>query len=106
MLRPLVLSALIACAATDAAQADMLSSTQVLYGDLNITNPADAKILAGRLHAAATEVCLQANGGEPTSHVAEIAVQQCVARAIGGAIATIQRNMEDTVRLNLASYTQ
>ena len=106
MLRPLILSALIACAATGAARADMLSSTQVAYGDLNVTNPADAKILAGRLHAAATEVCLAANGGEPANRTAEIAVQQCIDRAIGTAIASIQQNMEQKVRLNLTSYTQ
>lgn len=103
MLRPLALAAMLACAAT-AAQADGMSSTQVAYGDLNITNPSDAKVLAVRLHAAATDVCLTANGGAPTSHYAEALVQQCVDRAIGGAIASIQHNMELSVRLNLASY--
>lgn len=102
MLRPLALAAFLACAAT-AAQAETMS-TQVAYGDLNITNPADAKVLAVRLHAAATEVCLTANGGAPASHYAEAVVQQCVDRAIGGAIASIQHNMELSVRLNLASY--
>ncbi len=109
MLRPLLLSALLACAAVPAlvptmAQADTLASTQVVYGDLNITSASDARILAKRLRAAATDVCLKANEGAPSNHYGDAVVQECVNRAINTAIASIQSNMERTVRLSLTSY--
>lgn len=106
MLRPLALTALLACAATG-AQASALSSSSmdVAYGDLNIAQPGDAKVLADRLHAAATEVCLKANGGLPSTRDQDMAVQHCVDGAISTAIATIQSRMERSVRLNLVGYT-
>jgi UrcA family protein len=97
---------LLACAAT-AAQADTLSaSTDVAYGDLNIAQASDARVLANRLHAAATAVCVKANEGAANSREGEVAVQHCVDMAISSAIATIQSRMERSVRMNLASYTQ
>ena len=102
MLRPLAIAALIACAAT-AAQADTFASTQVPYGDLNIASPSDGKILASRLHAAATEVCQAANSA-PSSRYVQQMMQLCVDRAVSAAITDIQSNMVRSVRVNLARY--
>lgn len=107
MLRALALTLLLTATAT-AAQASAMSSASmdVAYGDLNVAQPSDAKILAGRLHAAASQVCINANGGLPTTRDQDIAVQHCVDGAISTAIATIQSRMEQSVRLNLAGYTR
>ena len=62
MLRTFAAAALLAFTVTS-AQADAGSDASVLvvYGDLNLAKPADAKILADRLQAAATRACFDAN---------------------------------------------
>ena len=79
------------------ATAEADASAEVTFGDLNLAHPDDAKVLAGRLQAAAQQVCLSANPeleGKPE-------MQQCTDAAISMAIARIQSRMEDSVRAKL-----
>src|SRR5579872_6620293 len=80
-----------------AAQAD--TTANVTFGDLNLTHPEDAKVLASRLQAAAKQVCLTANpelDGKPE-------MQQCMDIAISLALAQIQSRIDESVRANLVS---
>ena len=53
MLRRFAFAALLACAATAAQAETPTFETQVAYGDLNISRPEGAKVLASRLETAA-----------------------------------------------------
>ena len=59
MLRSLTAATLLALGIAS-AHADEVT-TQVSYSDLDLSRPADARILAARLQDAATAVCLKAN---------------------------------------------
>jgi UrcA family protein len=95
----LTAAAFVAFAAT-AAQAN--TTANVVFGDLNLSHPEDAKILAGRLQAAAQQVCIKAN----PDIQGKAEMQQCVDAAIGMALAQIQNRMADSVRANLISDTE
>ena len=103
MFRTVTIATFLALAATT-AQAD--SSTRVSYGDLNLSRPEDAKILADRLRDAAKLVCLDAN----PSFVGKPAMQDCVAATINAATVQIEerieRRMLGGVRANLVSIRQ
>jgi UrcA family protein len=81
-----------------AAQADDLSqaSTTVSFGDLNLSQPADAKILADRLEDAATSVCLKVN-----PDLSPALMQQCIDSAISIAMTGIQDRLDQDVRAKL-----
>ena len=91
MLRPLALAALFALGATAAHAEDV--STQVNYGDLDLSKPSDAKTLAARLQDAATAVCLKANPENPMP----MAMQNCVSVSVHMAMTRIQNDMEEAV---------
>lgn len=91
MLRTLTLAALLALGAT-AAQAEDVS-TQVTYGDLDLSKPSDAKTLAARLQDAATAVCMKANPENPMP----MAMQNCVNLSVHMAMTRIQNDMEGAV---------
>ena len=84
------------------ATAQAATTANVTFGDLNLSRPEDAKILAGRLQAAAKQVCLSANpdlDGKPE-------MQQCTDIAISMALASIQNQMMQSVRANLVSENE
>jgi UrcA family protein len=81
-----------------AARAEDLDtvSTPVPYGDLDLSRPADARILADRLEEAAKSVCLKANPDAPSSFV-----QTCADAAISVAMMQMQDQMDDEVHARL-----
>src|ERR1700743_2194476 len=84
------------------AAAEAATTANVTFGDLNLSHPEDAKVLAGRLQTAAKQVCLSANpdlDGKPE-------MQQCMDTAITLALAQIQSRMEQSVRANLVSDSE
>jgi UrcA family protein len=82
-----------------AAQADDLSqvSAYVTFGDLNLSQPADAKILADRLEDAAKSVCLKANPDLDSSAL----MQQCIDSAISMGMTGIQDRLDQEVSAKL-----
>jgi UrcA family protein len=97
LFRSFTTAALLALGIT-AAQADDLSqaSTTVSFGDLNLSQPADAKILADRLEDAATSVCLKVN-----PDLSPALMQQCIDSAISIAMTGIQDRLDQDVRAKL-----
>ena len=91
MLRTLALTTLLALGAT-AAYADE-ASTQVAYSDLDLSKPADARTLAGRLQDAAAAVCLKAN----PENVAPVAMANCINASVAMAMSRIETNLDATV---------
>jgi UrcA family protein len=71
-------------------------SAPVTYGDLDLSRPADARILADRLEDAAKSVCLKANPDAPPSFI-----QMCADAAISVAMTQIQDQMDDAVDAKL-----
>jgi UrcA family protein len=105
MLRIFTIAALLALAATT-AQAD--STTQVAFGDLNLSRPEDAQILADRLQTAAKMVCLDTNS--IPGQIGKAAMQECVDAAISTATARIEerigQHLVSAVHANLVSVRQ
>src|SRR3954471_10409370 len=97
MLRPLTLAAFLALGVTAAHAED--ASTQVSYGDLDLSKPADAKTLAARLQDAATSVCLKAN----PENLQSMALENCVDMSVHLAMSRIQSDMDDAVREKLSN---
>ena len=102
MLRTFAAAAILALTAT-AAQAETAQvSVNVAFGDLNLSRPADAKILADRLRTAAGKVCgdisnaKYANGA--TWPGAREETQECMRSAINLAIARIEGRLDNIVR--------
>ena len=98
MLRTLTLTALLTLCVT-AAQAEDEATTRVSYADLDLSRPADAKVLAARLQDAATSVCLKAN---PENVVAG-ALENCISVSVHMAMSRIQSDMDDAVRGKLTN---
>ena len=101
MLRILAAAAILALSAT-AALADSQASVDVPFGDLNLSQPHDAKILAGRLEAAAATVCLKANS-DALNAIPAPAMQGCINTAINIAVSRIQSSLEGKLRANLVN---
>jgi len=118
MLRTFAAAALLALIITPtqavtSAQADAWSdvSVPVVYGDLNLAKPADAKILADRLQAAATRACFDANRDlTGSAHIALAArtsgMRACIDDAVNVAMLRIEKNVTKNVRANLISDRQ
>ena len=110
MLRPLAVAALLSLTAiaAEAETAAPVSAKGVVYGDLNLSNPRDAAILADRLQVAATEVCLNAN--DTKAPIGKILVRRCVSLAVSKATAQILDEIENShtraIRANLVSARQ
>lgn len=107
MLRTLTAAAILALAITS-AQAATPESLGVTYGDLNLSSPQDAAILADRLQVAAQEVCLNAN--DTKAPIRKILVRRCIDIAVAHATADIQDQLESrpnrAIRANLVSVRQ
>jgi UrcA family protein len=65
------------------AQAQEVQSKVVRFADLDLTKPAGAKALYGRIRAAAHEVCDQSAGSDP---ILRPAVHACIDKAIDDAV--------------------
>jgi UrcA family protein len=105
MLRTLA-AALLTLTAT-AAFADTLPTMDVPFGDLNLSQAHDAKVLADRLQSAARTVCIKANGPDLTSSkIGQQAMQDCVNTAITIAMERVASHLENKVRANLISAKQ
>ena len=97
MLRPLTLTAFLALGLASAHADDV--STQVSYSDLDLSRPADAKVLAARLQDAATAVCLKAN----PDNVAKAALENCINVSVHMAMSRIESDMNSTVHDRLSN---
>jgi UrcA family protein len=106
MLRIITATALFALIATAADAGDASPpSTIVRFSDLNLSHPADAKILAGRLEVAAKQVCREEGSGQ-TGVAAMKEMRACTDAAIGMALARIQSAVGQAVRAQLAGDRQ
>jgi UrcA family protein len=90
-----ILALVLTAAHADELNAADLSkvSTMVPFGDLNLSQPSDAKVLAGRLENAAKSVCLKAN----PDIVSPFLTQQCVRSAIRTAMGAIEDRLDQDV---------
>jgi UrcA family protein len=107
MFRALTAAALLSLTVAKAAQADDLDtkySVQVAYGDLNLSNPGNAAILASRIRSAATTVCDRADTTLP--HMAKSEMQLCIDTAIEGAMSKLATNLSQAVDANLVEVRQ
>jgi UrcA family protein len=104
MLRILATATILAFTA-NAALADSQVSVDVPFGDLNLSQSRDAKVLAERLEDAAKAVCIKAN----SDHLAALtpgALQNCVDEAVNIAVDRVQSNLENKLRANLVRARQ
>jgi UrcA family protein len=79
------------------ADDDTIISTTVAFGDLDLSQPANAKILADRLQDAAKSVCLKAN--PDIDSMAEM--RDCVDTAVSMAMAQVEDRLDQTVHADL-----
>jgi len=98
MLRPLFLAATFLTLGFAGAQADE-ATTRVSYSDLDLSRPADAKVLAARLQDAATAVCLKAN----PENVGRAALENCINISVHMAMTRIESDMNETVHDRLTN---
>ena len=98
MLRTLTLTALLSLGVT-AAYAEDEVSTKVSYSDLDLSRPADAKVLAARLQDAATAVCLKAN----PANVGAGALENCISVSVHMAMSRIQSDMDEAIHDKLTN---
>ena len=107
MLRIFTAAALLALTATTVQAETWSGSTLVAYGDLNLSKPADAKILAERLQDAATKVCLSANRDIQFNAYSDLTksreMQDCIDTAVNIAVGRIQSSLENKLRANLVN---
>ena len=97
MLRSLTAATLLALGIAS-AHADEVT-TQVSYSDLDLSRPADARILAARLQDAATAVCLKAN----PENVARMALENCISLSVHMAMSRIESDMNASVHDRLGN---
>jgi len=95
----LVLSANTAWAARHA-------SVDVPFGDLNLSQAKDAKVLADRLQIAAKQVCLDVNKDLANDRLGQNAMAECVESAISVALGYIESSQAQKIRANLVSARQ
>jgi UrcA family protein len=72
-------------------------STKVSYGDLDLSQPADARILADRLREAAMSVCLKANAENTSSGI----LRSCVDVSVSMAMSRIEDSLDQAVHAKL-----
>jgi UrcA family protein len=72
------------CALSTSVRAtEDVAAKRVRFDDLNITDPAGAKVLYGRIRAAAQTVCASYDRGDPANRAL---TQECVKKAIGAGV--------------------
>jgi UrcA family protein len=100
MLRTITTVTLLTLAVTAAHADDAMPSVNVAFGDLNLSRPADAQVLAERLQSAAISVCRNATDGMGVA--ARHVMHECVSDAINVALARIAAAQTRAVKLHLA----
>ena len=98
LFRTLATTAILALGLTAAHAETDIATTLVAYGDLNLSQPADAKVLADRLQVAAKSVCLQAN---PDIAPSDLSV--CADTAIHMAMGRIETSLDQKVHSTLGN---
>lgn len=88
-------AALCAASASVQAAAEDVPSKTVKFEDLNITSQAGAKVLYGRIRAAARDVCRASSGGDPILHQA---VSACIEKAIDKAVKDVNSPVLTSLR--------
>jgi UrcA family protein len=101
MSRTLTVTALLALgiASAHADETTTEATTQVSYSDLDLSRPADAKVLAARLQDAATSVCLKAN----PENVTPVALENCISVSVHMAMSRIESDMDAVVHGKLSN---
>lgn len=100
-------SAILLSLTTSAALAGDKASIDVPFGDLNLSQTEDARVLAERLETAAKMVCAKANQPDFASgKISQQAMQDCVDAAVTIAIGRIEISLADKLRSNLVSARQ
>jgi UrcA family protein len=97
MLRTLTFAALFSLGIAGAYAEE--ASTQVSYSDLDLSRPADAKVLAARLQDAAASVCLKAN----PENVSQGALANCINASVHMAVSRIESDLDGTVHDKLSN---
>jgi UrcA family protein len=93
--------------ATGSAALAGQASVNVPFGDLNLSQAQDARILADRLQSAAKQVCRNANSANlAAGKIGQQAIQECVDTAINVAIQNVESNLVGKVRANLVNARQ
>ena len=83
------------CAASASVQAEDVPSKTVKFADLNITSQAGAKVLYGRIRAAARDVCRVSTVGDP---IMRPAVSACIEKAIDKAVKDVNSPVLTSLR--------
>ena len=102
-----VASALLALPAVfsvTAAQAQDVSAW-VSFADLNLSRPADAKVMADRLEGAAKDVCTRAN----PENIRPAVMESCVDASMTDALAQIEDGLDQGIQdkmVNIRSATK
>jgi UrcA family protein len=98
LFRTITAAALFTLGLSAAHAEDGIATTLVAYGDLNLSQPADAKMLADRLQVAAKSVCLQANPA-----IAQSDMEVCADTAISIAMGRIETSLDQKVHASLGN---
>jgi len=100
LFRTFTAAAILALGITAAYADDYNSaSINVAFDDLNLSQPADAKILANRLQDAAKSVCLKANPEIDNQSL----MQDCIDDAINTAMGRIETSLEQPAHADLVN---
>jgi UrcA family protein len=92
-------ASLTVAAAAFAADVTEVRSTRVGYADLNLANDAGVAHLYARLRNAASQVCAY-------SSVRDLVAQDCAARALDGAVASVDDGKLTALHLRTAGARQ
>ncbi|MEP6830092.1 MAG: UrcA family protein [Rhizomicrobium sp.] len=107
MLRTFAATTIVALTLTAAhARAESTEASIVVpFGDLNLTLPRDARIMAVRLQTAARQVCLPVATGDKylADPAARQTMQACMNTAIDLAMARIKSKLDSAVRVYLVA---
>jgi UrcA family protein len=75
---------------------DEAPAVTVRYYDLNLNSPEGVASLYGRIHAAALDVCKQAEGAQLVNHVFWSEWNKCVAHAVANAVKAVHNEKLST----------
>jgi len=97
MVTPLVIPALLfAESGMAVTRVDEAPSVTVRYYDLNLNSPEGVASLYGRIHAAALDVCRQAEGAQLVNRVFWSEWNECVAHAVANAVKDVHNEKLST----------
>jgi UrcA family protein len=100
MVAPLMIPALLfAESGMAVTRVDEAPSVTVRYYDLNLNSPEGVASLYGRIHAAALDVCKQAEGPQLVNRVFWSEWKECVAHAVANAVRDVHNEKLSTYYL-------